>query len=94
MGQQRRNVVTNEGRPRKVLHQVADVSMPLTAVSQTCDWGYNVYFPDGGYIHTMTNGERTHFGRTKGGVYELDLWVRAVKVDGHGKPQGFARPGF
>ena len=95
MGQQRLNVVTNEGRPGKVLYQVAEVSRPFTAVSQTCDRGnIVVHFQDGGFIHNMTSGERTQFGRTKGGIYELDLWVRAEEVDGHGEPLGFARPGL
>ena len=95
MGQRRLELVTNEGRHAKVLFQVAEVTRPLTAVSQTCDTGNNVvYGTGGGFIHNMVNGGRTYFGRTKGGIYELGLWVRAQDVEGHGKPQGFARPGF
>ena len=95
MGQQTMKVTTNEGQQGKALFQVAEVSRPLTAVSQTCDLGnIVVYFPHKGFIHNMSSGERTHFERTKGGIYELDLWVRTEEVEGHGKPQSFARPGF
>ena len=72
MGQQRLDVVTNEGRPGKVLYHVVEVPRPLTAVSQTRDRGnIVVYFPDGGFIHNMTSGARTHFGRKNGGSMSL-----------------------
>ena len=46
MGQQRLKVQTNEGRDSKVVYQIAEVSRPLTAVSQTCDSGnWVVYTP-------------------------------------------------
>ena len=46
MGQQKLRVQTNEGREAMVLYQVAEVSRPLTAVSQTCDNGnWVVYTP-------------------------------------------------
>lgn len=54
------NIVTDEGRQAKGLFQVAEVSRPLTAVSQTCGRGnIVVYCPGGGFVHSMTSGEDT-----------------------------------
>ena len=95
MGQQRMGVTTNEGRHAQVLYQVAEVTRPLTAVSQTCDNGnIVVYGPGGGFIHNMYNGRRTSFGSTTGGIYEIDLWIKAEEANGQSSPGGFARPGF
>ena len=95
MGQQKLHVVTHEGRHGKALYQIAEVTRPLTAVSQTCDTGnIVVYGPGGGFIHNMGDGGRTYIGRTKGGIYEIDLWVRAEDADDQGRTLGFARQGF
>ena len=49
MGQQKLQVQTSKGRDAKVLYQIAEVSRPLTAVSQTCDNGnWVLYTPHGG----------------------------------------------
>ena len=93
MGQQKLKVQTNEGRDSKVVYQIAEVSRPLTAVSQTCDNGnWVVYIPQGGIILSCLTGGRTYFDR-RGDIYELDLWVK--EEDLHGGPQsaGFPRPG-
>ena len=93
MGQQRMPIVTNEGMESKVLYQVAEVSRPLTAVSATCDRGnVFVYSSSGGFIHNLSTGARTHFGR-KGGIYELDLWVKTEDFNGGGNSLRFARQG-
>ena len=48
MGQQKLRAQTNEGREGTVLYQIAEISRPLTAVSQTCDNGnWVVYTPQG-----------------------------------------------
>ena len=75
MGQQRLKVQTNEGRDSKVVYQIAEVSRPLTAVSQTCDNGnWVVYTPQGGFILSCLTGG-SYFDR-RGDIYELDLWVK------------------
>ena len=64
MGQQKMKVQTNEGRDAMVLYQIAEVSRPLTAVSQTCDNGnWVVYTPEGGFIWNLKTGGKTNFER-------------------------------
>jgi len=61
MGQQKMKVQTNEGRDAMVLYQIAEVSRPLTAVSQTCDNGnWVVYTPEGGCTWNMKTGGKTN----------------------------------
>ena len=89
MGQQKLKVQTNEGRDSKVVYQIAEVSRPLTAVSQTCDNGnWVVYTPQGGFILSCLTGGRTYFDR-RGDIYELDLWVKEEDL----QTAGFPRPG-
>ena len=89
MGQQKMKVQTNEGRDAMVLYQVAELSRPLTAVSETCDNGnWVVFTPEGGFIWNLKTGGRTNFER-RGGIYELDLWVKEEDL----QPAGFPRPG-
>jgi hypothetical protein len=93
MGQQKLRVQTNEGRDAMVLYQIAEVSRPLTAVSQTCDNGNCVMFtPNGGFIWNLKTGSKTNFER-RGGIYELDLWVKDADLAGGGTSTGFPRPG-
>ena len=87
MGQQRMPIVTNEGMEPKVLYQVAEVSRPPIAVSATCDRGnVVVYGSSGGFIHNLSTGARTHFGRERW-IYELDLWVKTDDFNGGGGRQ-------
>ena len=54
IGQQTLKVTTYEGQQGKSLFQAADISRPLTAVSQTCDNGNCVvYTPHGGFIWNL-----------------------------------------
>jgi len=93
MGQQKLRVQTNEGREAMVLYQVAEVSRPLTAVSQTCDHGnWVVYTPHGGFIYNLATGGETNFER-RGGIYELDLWVNEADLSGGSPSTGFPRQG-
>ena len=86
-------VQTNEGRDALVLYQIAEVSRPLTAVSQTCDNGtWVVYTPEGGFIWNCKTGGTTSFER-RGGIYELDLWVKDADIAGGSQSTGFTRPG-
>ena len=76
-----------------MLYQIADVSRPLTSVSSTCDKGnWVVYTPQGGFIMNCHTGERTSFER-KGGIYELDLWIRDTDMRGGNDSSGFPRQG-
>ena len=73
MGQQKLKIQTNEGRDAMVLYQIAEVSRPLTAVSQTCDNGnWVVYTPEGGFIWNLKTGGKTSFER-RGGIDERTL---------------------
>ena len=76
MGQKALSIQTNEGRDATVVYQMVDVQRPLTSVSATCDKGnWVVYTPDGGFIWNCRTGERTSFER-RGGIYELDIWIK------------------
>ena len=69
-------VQTNGGRDAMVFYQIAEVSRPLIAVSQTCDNGNCVvYTPEGGFIWHLKTGGKINFER-RGGIYELDLGQR------------------
>ena len=58
------------------MFQIAEVTRPLMAVGTTCDNGnIVVYGPAGGCIYNLDTGVQTNFAR-RGGIYELDLWVR------------------
>ena len=93
MGQQKLKVQTNEGRDSRVVYQIAEVSRPLTAVSQTCDNGnWVVYTHHGGFILSCLIGGRTYFDR-RGDIYELDLWVKEEDLQGGCKSSSFHRPG-
>ena len=93
MGQQKLKIQTNEGRDAMVLYQIAEVSRPLTAVSQTCDNdNWVVYTPEGGFIWNLKTGGKTSFER-RGGIYELDLWVKDSDLTGGNQSSGFPRPG-
>ena len=93
MGQQKMKVQTNEGRDAMVVYQIAEMSRPLTAVSQTCDNGnWVVFTPEGGFIWNLKTGGRTSFERN-GGIYELDLWVSEADLSGGSQPADFPRPG-
>ena len=94
MGQKVLKVQTNEGKDTSVLYQIAEVSRPLTSVSATCDRGnWVVYTPEGGFIMNCQTGERTSFER-KGGIYELDLWIKDEDMRGGEHPSSFPRQGY
>ena len=93
LGQQKLKIKTNEGRDAMVLYQVAELSRPLTAVSETCDNGnWVVFTPEGGFIWNLRTGGQTTFER-RGGIYELDLWVKDSDRTGGNQSTGFPRPG-
>ena len=94
MGQKVLNIQTNEGKDTTVLYQIAEVSRPLTSVSATCDRGsWVVYTPEGGFIHNCQTQERTYFER-KGGIYELDLWIKDEGNQGDSRSLSFPRQGY
>ena len=87
-------IQTNEGRNTTVLYQIAEVSRPLTSVSATCDRGnWVVYTPQGGFIMKCQTGERTSFER-KGGIYELDLWIKDEDMLGGEHSSSFPWQGY
>ena len=94
MGQKVLKAQTNEGKDTSVLYQIAEVSRPLTSVSATCDRGDRVvYTREAGFIMNCQAGERTSFER-KGGIYELDLWIKDEDMRGGEHPSSFPRQGY
>ena len=93
LGQQTLNVVTNEGYETQTVYQIAEVTRPLTAVGTTCDKGnLVVYGPNGGCIYNLVTGIQTDFTR-RGGIYELDLWLRNNQQSSGDEPLVFPWPG-
>ena len=93
LGQQTLNVVTNEGHETQTVYQIAEVTRPLTAVGTTCDKGnIVVYGSCGGCIYHMGSGIQTNFAR-RGGIYELDLWMKTDQTHSCEQPLGFPWPG-
>ena len=89
LGQQTLNVTTNEEHTCPVVYQIAEVTRPLIAVGTTCDKGnFVIYGPHGGCVYNLDSGIQTNFAR-RGGIYELDLWLR----NGGQQHQGFPWPG-
>ena len=94
LGQQTLNVVTNEENVFQTVYQIAEVTRPLTAVGTTCDKGnLVVYGPSGGCIYNQETGVQTNFTR-RGGIYELDLWLKNDQQNNVGQSQGFPWPGY
>ena len=90
LGQQTLNVTTNEYHEGQAIYQIAEVTRPLTAVGTTCDKGNLVIYGQyAGCIYNLGSGMQTNFPR-RGGIYELDLWMRTSNSDQH---QGFPWPG-
>jgi len=90
LGQQTLNVTTNEYHEGQAIYQIAEVTRPLTAVGTTCDKGnLVVYGQHSGCIYNLESGMQTNFTR-RGGIYELDLWMRTSNSD---QQQGFPWPG-
>ena len=76
LGEQHLPVVTETGREGVVKYQIAEVSRPLTSVSEICDAGGQVVFgKNGGVIVNLTTGAETPFHR-ENGVYTLQMWVK------------------
>ena len=87
-------MTTNEGREKKAVYQVAEVTRPLTSVGSTCGQNnFVIYGPRGGCIYSLTRGSQTLLDR-RGGIYELDLWPRSGNHAGEQSQPGFARQGY
>ena len=93
LGQIKAGLWTEDGQPRSMLFQIADVKKPLGSVSRICAMGHRVVMDDeGSYIEHKESGNRTWL-RQEGGVYLLDTWImdpaEAMRIIG----PGFQRPG-
>ena len=76
--------VSAEGEKTMLKTQVAEVSLPLSSVGETCDDGNLVIFSaKGGLVCNITTGNVKRFGREEG-MYVLEQWVPPATV--------FARP--
>ena len=75
-GEQRVEVVTDNGVPTEILFQLCDVTRPLVSISHICDKGNRViYGRSGGIILNLETGAEVPFYR-HGAVYSVGLWVR------------------
>ena len=75
LGQRTLPVMDNDGKTAFQTHQVAEVCVPLNAVSERCDEGNMVFFTrHGGCILNETTGEMTFVPREQG-IYVFEQWV-------------------
>ena len=99
-GQKLIEFVTDQGKKKAMLCQVARVNKILASVALICDRGNHVLFrSDGGDIINLKTKVRTPF-RRHGNVYVLDAWVENPDWRGTETPQkdaaevmGFTRQG-
>ena len=99
-GQKLIEFVTDQGKKKAMLCQVARVNKILASVALICDRGNHVLFrSDGGDIINLKSKVRTPF-RRHGNVYVLDAWVESPDWRGTEKPSkegaevmGFTRQG-
>ena len=99
-GQKTIDFITDAGKRKKMVCQVADVNKILASVALICDKGNHVLFrSDGGDIINLKTGVKTPF-RRHGNVYVLDAWVRNPAWKGEATPDspspellGFTRQG-
>ena len=75
-GEKRFQAMTEEGREKKMVLQVAEVNQGLLSVSKAAAAGNRVVFDDAGsYIENRKSGEKTWL-KEKNGMYILKLWVK------------------
>lgn len=91
--------VTNEGKKKKMVCQVANVNKILASIAGICDKGNHVLFrADGGDIINLKSRKKTPFRRL-GNIYVLDAWVenpnwKSGKAGGESSELlSFTRPG-
>ena len=92
--------VTDQGKRKKMLCQVAKVNKILASVALICDRGNHVLFrEDGGDIINLKTKIKTPF-RRHGNVYVLDAWVQNPdwmdddqSVKAEAEVMGFTRQG-
>ncbi len=71
------------------MYHIAEVTRPLSAGGSTCDRGNVViYGPDGGCVLHLESGIQTDF-TGRGGIYELDLWMRTDQASGEDYQRDF-----
>ena len=79
-GQKLIDFVTDQGKKKAMLCQVARVNKILASVALICDRGNHVIFrSDGGDIVNLKTKVRTPF-RRHGNVYVLDAWVENLSL--------------
>ena len=98
-GEKTIDFVTDTGKRKKMICQVADVNKILASVALICDKGNHVIFrADGGDIVNLKSGVKTPF-RRHGNVYVLDAWIRNPNwkgdktADADAEVMGFTRQG-
>ena len=96
MGEKTLNVVTEEGRNKKMTLQIADINKPLLAVGDLCDQDCLVIFGKRGGFIQNSKGELTKINREIG-IYMLSTWSRYVEEnevsEGGGSNADFHRQG-
>jgi hypothetical protein len=81
LGEQKLNVLLDNGKETAIKYQIADVSRALNAVTEICDAGHPdhgnhvIFGRRGGMIVNLETGKTTPFQR-EGNIYCLDYWVK------------------
>ena len=89
-GEQVVPALTGQGAPTQLKNQIADVTMPLSAVGEYCNAGNRVIFGrSGGVIQDVTTGAETHFAR-EDGIYLMEHWIPPLEI---AQAAGFTRHG-
>ena len=83
-GRREPELITTDGKKRKIGFSVASVRRALLSVSKSIDMGNRVVFDaDGSYIENKMSGERTAVER-KNGVFTMRFWVTPKPMSGQG----------
>ena len=83
LGEQKLNVLLDNGKETAIKYQIADVSRALNAVTEICDAGHPdhgnrvIFGRRGGMIVNLETGKTTPFQR-EGNIYCLDYWAKPV----------------
>ena len=81
-GRRAPELITSDGKKRKIGFSVAGVRRALLSVSKSIDHGNRVIFDsDGSYVENKKSGERTAIER-KNGVFTMKFWVAPRPVSG------------
>lgn len=87
MGERNLQASSEDGSGLDMAYQVAEVTRPLTSISDTCDKGNLAIFGRaGGVVINMLENTAVPFQRV-GKTFEMDLWVQKRPGQGFGRQE-------